>query len=531
MQQLANCFVPLETQYFPNIERIGDGYDVYKGNPYQNGGKGLDPGYKLTPVFMVTYHNGRKTPDEKYFLPDNVDAAPDSSCSMDAKAKTIRDVSEYRVVLDDSVTFGVSSPGARFSASADYTTIHDVTSTHESQLYSTSAVCTTYSATIETLPSRTQLSEDFLAHVQQLPIDDSVPEDTFKSYQEFIAKFGTHFVLAVTMGGKYGKRYTISTDSVVNLVSQGYKMREVAAATFENEISVGVQHETSVTTSHIHTFQEQYKETTIYNVGGCPQSGIRFNISTWYDSVERNPQPVKYELRSLSSLLTSDRFPDDVDISKKSSLLDDAVLGYCTGLGLQYCQSQPPDPPKQIKIVQYSTYKSAIGDTSFFIPKLNSTHHKIIGTLLSCYFDWITKPTIVIDSSSAPTEVIQSAIGWTMTFANVGAHTAFFRPLCNDSFTSVSDFVVKCSQNCHLEPSEWFADMPESIALPCISTRCLDQCARSDCTGMGGGAIQGITDGKAQFGANSDIYYSSFYRDGSDLDLFLCLTTVCLEGY
>ncbi len=73
--------------YVPKLPiYIGEGYNIYEGNPMTNM---IDPGFTM-PIFDFSFDKGEKTEDGRFRLPDYTLSRQLSSCSYDAKVKSYK---------------------------------------------------------------------------------------------------------------------------------------------------------------------------------------------------------------------------------------------------------------------------------------------------------------------------------------------------------------------------------------------------------------------------------------------------------
>lgn len=110
----------------PNIDYIGSGYDIVRGNPHAKGT--VDLGFKFKSVFEFNYESKTITADGRFTVPDGFSVSPPSfSCSLDSQAIEILGESSYvkdlsnTAAMDISVGYDIFSGG--FSLSDEYKSV------------------------------------------------------------------------------------------------------------------------------------------------------------------------------------------------------------------------------------------------------------------------------------------------------------------------------------------------------------------------------------------------------------------------
>lgn len=524
MHRLQSSFLVGPMKY-SNIGFLGAGYDVFRGNPCSSEGI-PDPGFKSASVFNLTYNLNMTTADGKHLIPDNTATADTTACVFEFDVQIIHDAASYRQWLDEDANLDVTGFGARFSASIDFQTVSQHTEHYREQFFFTVTDCVTYQATL--YPGITNLSDQFLSFVSKLP--SVVGEKSNTSYSQFIDTYGTHFAKQVSMGGQFGYLSLFNTSSVVNMVSSQFDMSAMAG--YSADYAIHGSSDKTINQTLVKRFNEARLEVTVlYSGGSPPQKVSDWNVTQWYNSVQKNAIPVRIDLERLSSLFTEVYFPGDKNIKEKQSLLESAITTYCDSMSLSYCQSDPPEPLPGIPNFQASEMKPTVtfphsSKSFFWIPTLRDPSYRVMGTLLSCHGFPATISSLVLDGRNAPTETVQEATSWyndtvciSYNVSSTPIKKCFVvkRPLCKENFTSIGDFAIEENE-----------DLPPN--LPCISKRCVVPCSKAQCSLTD--SIQGITNGFPQFGENCQSTLLSFFRyNTSDPLLYNCLTTACLQRY
>ena len=516
----------------PNIERLGVGYDIYIGNPDNASPAGqLDPGYKLTPVIDLVY----KAATPSSVTVENLMVTHYSQCQLAPDVKSIHDVDEYRYFLDSLAVASSSSKnfGARFNASSNYEMVAALTNNYDQQFYHISTSCPSYTAYF---PSNTplQLSDVFKSYVNTL--DKSNVDD-------FVRKFGTHFVKNVTMGGRYAARDVFKPSDVVDFVFNDYDMHEIATLSFEQGMKA--RGASTVSSKEVTLYQSERTLNVTYYLGEKPRLvNEHFDPQEWFKSVQQNPQPIMYELEPLTSLLNAGNFPHDSLITTKEARVANAINNYCIKLNLKYCSTTVPPGPLPTRLLAEKQKKktSPLGNPYvhlYWEPQQMTKAYRGIATMFICgdnnkeTFDSVAGDLILINifDDTHTTDLVHDLIrpaNWTLLRNN--SEGAWYRPVCDDGFFSVGDWLATCPANkCSPTPSN------SDHSLPCIAERCLKQCKPTPCSRYPEEIM--ISDGIRQFGADGDHAKTSFFRlqtQGQNVEderLYKCLTTTCFENY
>ena len=70
----------------PNIDFLGAGYDVFRGDPRS---RSQDPGFKTKKVLALNYKTQKSSADGNWVLPDNVDFLPILTSSFNAATNEV----------------------------------------------------------------------------------------------------------------------------------------------------------------------------------------------------------------------------------------------------------------------------------------------------------------------------------------------------------------------------------------------------------------------------------------------------------
>ena len=467
---------------FPNIGYVGSTYNIFKGNPRST--KGLDPGFTLRTLYEYTYNNENTTVDGTYLIPDHTQATTSTTCSFQFSSETNQEIDSYFNSLKIDANADFSGWGASFSASADYKEVHESSTTRESTYTSSHAVCEAYITSVQL--EAAALNPAFVDSVGNLPLQSQDSTD----YQDFIQNWGTHVAIQMTMGGRYGIESTITTQDYSSMVSTGLDIK--AAATYSGLISLNANVGTSEQKEQAQKFNSFRKDYQIYQIGGKPPLDESESPFNWAKTVKENPLPLRYNLLPITHFLTSRFFPDDENISQKQTNLQNTFLEYCQTLDLPdptYCINNGPTAAPRIQVT-FTNKKTDIPckpeNKPFAVPLVSNPDYRVLGTYRR--YELKHDDIVIVNGRNAPAELIRDAIGW--DHITWGQDYAIFRPVCDNGFFSVSDFI--CCGN----DTSCLSSLP--IALPCIAEKCLSECGYAP-DGAGLNAV-GISFGNILFG-------------------------------
>ena len=501
---------------FPNIGYVGSTYDIFKGNPRST--KGLDPGFTLRNLYKFSYFDGSTTVDGRYSIPDHTQARSSPTCSFDFTTETSMQIDTYYNSLKFDVSADFSGWGASFSASFDYKEVHDSSTSHDSTYVSSHASCESYIASVQL--EAAAINPAFVEAVHNLPTQ----ANHFNDYVDFLEHWGTHVAIEVRMGGRYGVQSSITNQGYTDMASSGLDIE--AAAGYSGIMSLNVNAVGSHEQSSAEAFESYRKDYQIFQIGGKPPLNETTSTFEWSQTVQDNPLPLKYNLVPLTSYLTSRYFPDDEDISTKKSNLEQAATLYCQNLELPditYCISSGPSSTPKIQVTFLNKYTelSCVGPHQIFaVPEIDNPDYRILGTLTK-NVDLGTKETIVVVGNNAPNELIREAINWNSTYSD--KDLSFFRPVCDDGFSSIGDFA--CCGN----TIDCLDRLP--LSLPCIAEQCLTQCGAAITLGLLNTAA--VAFGSNLFGndvlltGGSNYYFNRIIRHFT-LEQLKCLNFNCL---
>lgn len=453
---VCNCNVNAVPPRFPNIGYVGSTYNLFKGNPHST--KGLDPGFTLRNMYEFTYLTNRTTADGDYTVPDGVNAVISSACSFAFTSQITQSTSSYKDSLQVDVSVDFKGWGASFSASTDYKSVQEGTSSGETTYITSQTLCEAYAATV----GKAVLNPALYTAILQLPATskDATP------YIDFYNHWGTHYIHNLRMGGRYGVISSFSTSDFTDMSST--ELDITASAGYSGLTSINVHAATTHQQEEARKFDSYRKDFQIYQVGGKPPLNESGSPYDWAHTVKANPLPLSYGMEPISEIMTPDYFPFDPEILTKQKSLQSAVVDYCQSLGLpdeSLCNSdQPPDSLINVYLSNDTSQPCRDLLPIFKAPSLTSTSLYILGTLIRNPLVHHFTPFIVVEDSP----LLSDPKGW-VDWCN--DTVCVLRPDCPDGFSSVSDFV--CCDPTSI--NDCLSTIPR--AKPCIDNKCLTECA------------------------------------------------------
>ena len=160
-------------QKFPNIDFVGLGYDVFRGNPrshvYDNGWRGQ--------VIRLNYSRGDQSSDGRWLIPNNIQVLRSVGCSYDASAHEIKGGTSLQTSLQEEagLNIGIETEyfTAAFSNSKSFKETVNSTHTFKRVYMETVADCVSYKAKLKRLLP-IPISVDLYDAVEALPLTHQV---------------------------------------------------------------------------------------------------------------------------------------------------------------------------------------------------------------------------------------------------------------------------------------------------------------------------------------------------------------------
>eukprot|EP00818_Percolomonas_sp_WS_P008322 CAMPEP_0117442404 /NCGR_PEP_ID=MMETSP0759-20121206/4132_1 /TAXON_ID=63605 /ORGANISM="Percolomonas cosmopolitus, Strain WS" /LENGTH=1473 /DNA_ID=CAMNT_0005234287 /DNA_START=356 /DNA_END=4777 /DNA_ORIENTATION=+ len=330
-----------------NLDYVGRGYNIRVGNP-EEATVGGDKGYKQ-PIFKIdTTSEEENTFDWSFVKGKKVDLLVKVACQTEV---SLTEISTKESLMSDSskavsdftsVSASVSSGSFKASAGVKMTdsdttkkmvgTLEDKTKT----IVKSSAECTVYEETIN-LFDMPEFHPDFKEILDNL--QKTYDGNSKKYYHRIFDTYGTHVVMQVLMGSRYGKYYTIDRTTLEQINSD----EKTSESTTDITVEAGVEglvggYETS--TGHSKSNSKE-KENSI---GNSASNTAVFSIGADYneDPVEwasqsaTNPFPLSVKVLPLSFIIRK-HYSEQIATNLDHALLDYTPSGSGISTGFDKC--------------------------------------------------------------------------------------------------------------------------------------------------------------------------------------------------
>ena len=316
---IENCYSHVLKQSFNDIDYALLGYHILQGYPLADG---MDPGF-AAPIFRADYSTKRVSADCRYSLPRGIYLYPQVACETSFSSQEIKTKKEFEDSFSSSVEASGSFFGATFSANSGYSKAASKIDTGESLLVISHAKCLYYKSRLN-LKNPPPLDADFIRLVMQLLSATDKKEATY----DFLDTYGTHFVTEVDFGARYTKQHEM-TSSQYDKMSQS-KFDVSAQASYSGAFSAGGGFNLdSEQRQAAMNFQQSVKTSTITVGATPPASGDEME---WASNVKLNPMPIRYKLKSIDKLFTSQFMPDLRGLTEARQAIVEHSQTYCSAL-------------------------------------------------------------------------------------------------------------------------------------------------------------------------------------------------------
>jgi MAC/Perforin domain len=277
--------------YFPNIDYLSRGYNVFKGDPHSTSG---DPGFTTSAIVEFQYLKGKQSDDRRFSLPDFVDVLTKQSCTVNFNSEEINGETSLTKSFKQDVSVNGGFGGAEFKASTSYRTKSEEIKTKKYVYVNSKATCSVYNAAYEPY-SAPKLSESIQRGLLTIGSKSFAEDSTV--YFNLIDQFGTHQVQSMTMGAKYGQISKLTREAVSRLTQEGITVS--TAASYSGSFSIGGSTSTETEKTQAQKFDQatEFKET--YTIGSVPSS----DALSWSQKAINEPFPISYALRRLDEFL------------------------------------------------------------------------------------------------------------------------------------------------------------------------------------------------------------------------------------
>jgi len=240
----------------PNLEYLGLGYDLIRGNPRGSDSSELDPGFRYR-ILVLRQEPSNTTVDFAYLVPLGTAVKYTSSCKYDSSSTEVSSESDMRSSMEKEVTSTESSStsasvgfanliesfSASVSASYAFSQSEKFESTSATSQKSSSvsfesrAVCSEFEASF--IPDvQHELSPEFKQALDNLPVPFNKGNRRHRSiWKKFFSTFGTNYVTYLVLGGKRINSMSMSQQDYSSLVSQSVDVESTMS--FEMSAAMG----------------------------------------------------------------------------------------------------------------------------------------------------------------------------------------------------------------------------------------------------------------------------------------------------
>jgi hypothetical protein len=260
---------------------VGSGYDIYFGFPYANG---VDPGYRGQVLDLTKYEEGKRTSDQRLLIPDGAEVKRCDACSSSFSSSLITGMSSLKKDLDVSVSVSGSYGGGAFSASVDYQKAESSLSKSREVIVESKAECCAYTVTT----TDPKVVKNFAKALESLTGFSGMELDEQKSVLlELFKEFGTHVVLSVKMGGRFGRRKFVKADSLAS--SKKSKLEIEAEASYDGLMwSASAKAGMSLSEKEESKSSKSSERKEMFSVGGIYDP----DKNQWMKNVIDEPMPI-----------------------------------------------------------------------------------------------------------------------------------------------------------------------------------------------------------------------------------------------
>jgi len=362
---------------------LGFGYDIIGGDPDFDH---IDPGWKV-PIF-----------DPDWIIANGL-GNEFGGCTYESEISSISGGGSAQTSQSQTTTISGSGSGKvggwgvdiAFTGSASTSTMNKSAWSESMHFEEARATCTLWVAKLPPSASSgdvpgdvpVKFTQDFEQQVVKLPTAKGASSD--KMLEKLMMDYGTHYTYAVTMGGMYLRRYTMSKSSwdtyQEDAKANEYSV-EVGVEGAFSEYTGGLGHEKNAEATKAFQTATSSHQVQVLQKGSAPF--VAGNLGAWAAGLDGHLAPVfvgsQNELRPITELLTPTNFPG-LDPGVQTTA-EEFAGRLCTSegsnLGYPACTTHAVDPLVDVPLVggSASTHcegKNNFCDTSSFASRIWST--------------------------------------------------------------------------------------------------------------------------------------------------------------
>ncbi|EGR34750.1 MAC/Perforin domain protein, partial [Ichthyophthirius multifiliis] len=311
-------------RFIDNISFLGQGYNIYFGNPKCS--NGLDPGFRNFGVAAFEYNPNpyfSLSRDYSMYVPKGFIATHQQSCTISFSSKTVTSTKDYTDSLHVSASVSVRVGGA-FSASADYQQTQSGLSSRETLYIESSARCTAYEIVMQQDPiNSANVTPQFAEILRELEAKGDNPD----AYYDFFDEIGTHVTDEVELGSLFGYKFQMSTTETQKIVKQNV---DVAAAA--SYMATRARAKTSYEKNQEQQLKTAVSSWTSFSIGAVPDEDN--DALKWAARTISNPMPVYVNLVTMKEYLSIYGSAQKIGVSTVQfnnllNKLDSYLASYC----------------------------------------------------------------------------------------------------------------------------------------------------------------------------------------------------------
>lgn len=321
---------------FPNQDFLGRCYDIVTLDPLD-----LASSAKYENAIDIRATDGHvvETRDGKFMVPAGVNHKGIFSMSWESQSRLISSSYEFQQEFKVAVEADAGVDGVfEFSGSASRSEVSRLTESRKNTYVYSRAYQQNHGLELDLGDDEAPLAltSSFSNAVKRLLVGEFAA--VRDAYDQFLARFGTHFTTRIILGGMAFQR---TTGSARTWLSSSEKEEELKA-----KASVQVE----AFKAGAGTDLAQKKASTVDAESNLERTSLEFRGGTgsptgiddsWIQSLDEKPAVVKAKLEKLSALLTSRFFPDLADIDARRELLECAIYTWVKTKGTPGCDKQP----------------------------------------------------------------------------------------------------------------------------------------------------------------------------------------------
>eukprot|EP00818_Percolomonas_sp_WS_P008313 CAMPEP_0117442996 /NCGR_PEP_ID=MMETSP0759-20121206/4455_1 /TAXON_ID=63605 /ORGANISM="Percolomonas cosmopolitus, Strain WS" /LENGTH=1529 /DNA_ID=CAMNT_0005234933 /DNA_START=403 /DNA_END=4992 /DNA_ORIENTATION=+ len=314
----------------PNIDYLGRGYNIIFGNVLETT-VGGDKGYRH-PIFQIDSSNEQLPSDWRWLWPKKVDVMDKMACDTSMSSKTATSSQSISDAIDTASTETVDTSSDidaevvqlkhkyAHTKSDSFKDITGQTKGGSNTVVITTATCSVYEASLNAF-DYPEFDPVFKEAVDSLPaVYDHTSQD---QYLQFISTYGTHVVVSVLMGARYGKFYIIDTDVLEDMERAEKTKAEKFEASAYVRVSyrgVGVGVGVGRSEGEEDTKAEE-KEKALSNAASEEKTfsiGAEYNsdVKEWAAQSSSSPMPIGNKIMPLAELIIN-----HLDATKGANML------------------------------------------------------------------------------------------------------------------------------------------------------------------------------------------------------------------